>query len=466
MSIKITNFLANIIDKISENNMITSDVSLKSNVVMPYRVAWYTILIFFGIFGVWATFAPMESTIIVPGILVNQNYNRYTVQHLEGGIVQEIFVQDGDRVRSGDPLVKIQDVKIVTQIQSLKEKFNLLTATVNRLNAEHNNLDEIVYSENIISNLDNISLQETVHTQNTLFNERRSALNTQTEILDNQIQQILNEINALNYQLEALEEHYIIIQEDLKAKQELFERDYINKPILTQIQKEEVSIRAKIGEYRTNISKAYQKIDEKELEKNRVFQSFYSSVSNELKALITEIEEVNNMIISATDVLDRTLIIAPIDGIISDMQVKNLYNVITPATTILEIVPETTELIVEGHLLPNDIDHLLSSMNNPKQQITQNDHSGLKTNIRITTFNAKTTPPIVGITNYVSANVVSEGYYITRTIIPTDEVKKLKNARLYPGMPVMIYISSGSRTLLQYLLSPISQLVNNGLKER
>lgn len=436
----------------------------------PRRMGLLILLIFFGIFGAWAAFAPLDGAVLATGEIVIRS-DKKVVQHLEGGIIKQILVQEGATVEQGQPLIYINNINVTGQLKILKERFIYLRLTEARLMAEGDYRPEILLPDDIAANKEDPNIQKIIYNQNQLFKARMNAFNNQIDIMRKRIDQINNEISALDFQLKSAQRQLELLEKDLEDKRELLKRNIINKNQVMGLEREQASLLGKIGESRSHIARAEQKVSETELEILNIRNKFNNEIVNEIKETATLIHETKEKLAASEDIVERTIIRAPQAGKITGLKFYTIGGVIPPGATIMEITPEEQELVIEARILPTNIEAVISARLNPKNERNLDHIEGLAAKVRLTAFSPRKLGLLNAVMTYVSADVLTDNrngmrYYLAYIKIPPSEMKKIKtNIKLYPGMPAVVYISTESRTLLSYLLAPITSTFDNAFKE-
>ncbi|GAB4538456.1 MAG: HlyD family type I secretion periplasmic adaptor subunit [Parvularculaceae bacterium] len=404
-------------------------------------------VILFGVIGAfaWAATAPIASAVVSPG-LVRVDTNRKQIQHLEGGVIKQILVRDGDVVAQGDPLVLLDETRASVSFGVLRAALDLARAQEARLIAVRDGAGEIRFPPDLLSRQSETEIAELIATQRNLFETRRTLRDGQIAILDNQIGQLNEQIEGLRAQLASKQRQIELIHEETSGLQQLYERGFTERPRLLALQREGERLEGEIGEHVAEIARIETAISERRLQKLQLEEQLREAAVAELKDVQAQILEFTERLSAADDVLQRVEITAPVDGEIVGLSVHTEGGVVRPGETILEIVPLKDRLIVEARIAPQDIDEV---------------SVGAPARIRFSAFKQRTTPEVTGEVVSVSADVLTddrtgEGYYVARIAADAEEVARLEERELQPGMPADIMITTGSRTALGYLLQPLT----------
>lgn len=422
---------------------------------VPVVVGMAIIGLFFGIFGVWAAVAPLQSAAIAPGV-VSVESQRKTIQHLEGGIVAEILVRDGDEVAAGDVLVVLDETQARARLQLLRGRYRAAQALEARLVAERDGLDVIAFPEAMVDAEEDVEVAGLVESQTNIFNARRRSLQGQTAIMEQRVAQIREEIRGLEGQTAAQSEQLELTSDEIESVQELFERGMSGKSPLRELQRELAEVTGAYSQNVAAIARAEQNIGEAYLEIEELETRFLNEVVQELEAVRTETFDLSEQIRSAEDVLRRTSIRAPISGSVVDLQVHTVGGVIAPGQQLLDIVPRGERLVVEAFVDPNDIDVV---------------EIGLPAKVYLTALSLRNTLAIDGHVETVSADRLTDrrtgaDYFLARVVLADDLSSVLEQEELYPGMQAEVMIVTGARTTLDYLSRPIVRSLNRAFREQ
>ncbi len=399
------------------------------------------VLVTFGLFGGWATFAPLESAALAPGVVTVQSY-RKTVQHLEGGIVKELHSRDGDMVRAGDPLIVLDDTQIRAEYGMTRSQLVAAQAMEARLRAERDGVDQIDFGDMLESESKRAIEAREGETQ--VFNARRGSRLGEVSVLEKRIGQLNEQISGLQSMINtkrSLENSY---KNEISELKQLLSEGYVDKQRLLEQERKLDMLRAEIADHQSEITKTQLQISETELQVLQLNKDFNSEVVGQLSEVQTKVFDLREKMAALEDRLSRVVIRAPEDGMILGMKVHTIGGVVSPATPLLDIVPSISDLIVEAQVSPIDIDRV---------------SAGKSADIRFSAFNSATTPVIQGEVRHVSADrLINEEtgmpYYLARVALTEEGSRALGSLKLQPGMPAEVLINTGERTMLQYLMQP------------
>jgi epimerase transport system membrane fusion protein len=426
----------------------------KSNASGPVTFGLLLIFVAFGGFGLWAAFAPLESAVSAPGMVVVGS-ERKTVQHLEGGIIKQILVEDGDYVNKGDVLMLLDDtraraVKEITHGQ-LVEALGLAA----RLQAESNQSDKITFPDELLQENDE-KAAEIMHDQVELFEARRRSLNGQIDILNQRIAQYHDEISGLKAQQVAREKQIALYQQEINGLEKLVEKGNIAVNFVLEKKREMQQLQGEQGKFKSDVAQATQGIGEAQLNIQQLTKNQREEVVKEMSDTRANIADLRERLVAAQDTLDRTRVIAPYSGVVLGLSTNTVGAVIAPGAQILEIIPQGEELIFEVRVRTTDIDDVAL---------------GQKATLRLMAFSYRHTMIIEGEVIEVSADNLTdpktgELYYAVKIRVPVEQFKLLGDKRLVPGMPVQALIKTGTNTMLGYIMAPLRDAMAKAMIEK
>ncbi|WP_313409422.1 HlyD family type I secretion periplasmic adaptor subunit [Stutzerimonas kunmingensis] len=415
-------------------------------------VGYLIVFLTFGVFGAWATFAPLDSAALAPGVVTVKSY-RKTVQHLEGGIVKELLARDGDRVKAGDPLIVLDDSQVRAEYGMTRSQLVAAQAMEARLVAERDGLEAVDYSRMIET--DSARAREAQSGETQVFNARRGSRLGEVAVLQKRVGQLNEQISGLNSMIATKRNLAGSYQEEIGELSDLLAEGFVDKQRLLDQQRKLDMLRAEIADHQSEITKTRLQISETELQIVQLNKDFSSEVVAAFAEVQTKVFDLRERMAALEDRLSRIVIRAPEDGMIIGMTVHTVGGVISPGTPLLDIVPAMSDLIVEAQVSPIDIDRV---------------RVGKPADIRFSAFNSSTTPVIKGEVAHVSADrLVNEDtgmpYYLARVVLTEEGSQALGSLQLQPGMPAEVLITTGARTMLQYLLQPATDAFARSLIE-
>lgn len=423
----------------------------------PIRVGVWMILVVFIGFGSWAALAPLNSAAIAQGVVVVDS-NRKTIQHLEGGIIEEIMVHEGMQVQAGQPLVRLSETAAKARLDLLQNQYVAAKATQLRLRAERDQQAQFALepAEFTEVKVDDAEKHEIIETQQRLFEARRLAVNGQIDVLRQRIAQLKEEINGLEAQEESTRSQSRLIAEEVATVKTLVEQKNAKKSRLLELQRTAAALEGKRGEYLAMIARARQTITESELEIINVHNNFLNDVAKQLQEVQVQLGDLKERIRASSDIFDRLVIVAPQSGVVTGLKFHTKGGVVAPGDNLMDIVPQDDKQIIEAKISTQDIDVV---------------RPGLPARVRLTAYKVRNVPPVEGTVKVVSADKFTnertgESYYLGRIEVDQASLDSMPDVQLYPGMPAEVLIVTGERTLLSYLMSPITNSVNRSFREQ
>jgi HlyD family secretion protein len=412
--------------------------------------------------GGWLALVPLAGAVVVPGNLVVQS-NVKTIQHPTGGVVAEIKVHDGMHVEAGDLLVRLDATQTQANLQMVSKQLDELRARIARLIAERDGLDQPEMPAELEARSGEDNVRSLLRSENSLFKARFSARKSQKDLLQSRVAQLTEEISGLDAQVDSKAKQLDLIAGELTGVQDLYDKHLVPLTRLTTLQREAARIEGERGQLTSAIAETKSKIGEAQLQIVRIDQDFRTEVVKELGETQGKEAELVERGVAAKDQLDRIEIRAPTSGVIHQLSSHTIGGVIRASDSIMEVVPDSDELLVETRLQPNDIDQV---------------RLGQKAFVRFSAFNQRTTPQLTGTVAYVSATTSHDqgaqaaqggaqgSYFTVRVVLADEERRRLGSLQLVPGMPAEVFMQTGSRTMMSYLLKPITDQMQRAFVEQ
>ncbi len=413
------------------------------------------IVLFFGVLGTWAAVFKLAGAVIASGE-VRASTNRKPVQHLEGGIVKEILVQDGSHVRKGDTLIRLQGEHTRASVDLLRGQLDVHLAAEARLEAERARASTITWPDALKDRQEDPKVAAILNAEAKLFATRRTTLESQVALIKAQTEQVTEQIQGYSEQLRSTEAVIRSLEEELRAKRTLLEGRYIEKSRILELERSLASYQGRRGEIQSTLGQLREKSAELKLRIASLQEEFTQQVTTELTRTKAAILELRERLRPLEDALTRLDITAPIDGTVVGLAVHSVEGVIRPGETLLEIVPDNEPLILDCKISVQDVTHV---------------YVGQPAEVQLLAFKSRTTPMIPGKVVYVSADRV-----LTRTPhgdMPTYAVHievdraDLEAHGLYlsPGMPVAAFLTTKERTVLAYFIDPLLENLRHAMRE-
>lgn len=428
---------------------------LKNQIASPIKFAFIVIGIAIGFFVIWGSFARLDSAAIAHGFVV-LNDNTKTIQHFEGGVIDEILVREGDRVEEGEKLIRLNETAAKARLKMVLSQLRMAKAMEARLLAEQSNKKAVEYSDAVLD-ANSEEVCQIIKMQNALFETREKLVNGKLAIFAQKQAQYKEQIKWLEKTARALEEHAILTEEQVSNMKTLFDQEYASKTEWFEVKKRLLEMQGRLGEINGNIASVNELITETQLQMLDLKNDNQNEINDQLQKVQSQISDLEEQYQTAEDILERTIIRAPKAGIVTGLQFHTIGGVISPGVKIMNIVPQNDELILEAHVMPKDMESI---------------RVGLKTNVQLSAYKSRLVPRVQGEVIYFSADRINDeksgqAYYIARIRIKQESLDEINyEVRLYPGMPVDVFIVKGERTFLQYLISPITDSIHRAFKEK
>ncbi|EGQ8075111.1 HlyD family type I secretion periplasmic adaptor subunit [Vibrio vulnificus] len=420
------------------------------NIKGPIVMGFLSIALFGGGIGYWAATAKLESAAIAYGDL-SVSSQRQAIQHLEGGIVERLMIQEGDYVEKGELLIQLSEQQSLSRLESLKGRFVHAVAKESRLKAEFNNTSEIVWESDLEKMAISNTLLEAQQIQKKIFEARARYFESKLNIVHQTISGAKLELNNLNQTKKIERERLSLIEEEILSNQTLVKQGFSGKSTLLQLKRLATEVRSTLSQLDRQTLTVQKRIDENQSRLEEMALERINEVVVELREAQNEIVSIREEYRVAQDIYTRTGIRAPISGKVVNMKVFTEQGVIRSGETLLELVPDDDSLIVEARVSPQDID-LISP--------------GLDARVRLTALNARIQEPLNGKVLTVSADKLSEqnkeDYYLARIALNDQDAQQ---HQLTAGMNAEVLILSRPRTPISYLLKPITESFNRAFRE-
>lgn len=418
--------------------------------------------VFLGGFGGWSAFAPLQSAAVAPGVVAVESY-RKTVQHLEGGIIAQILVKDGDYVTEGQSLVRLDDTKARTVHSAVEGQLWDANARQARLIAERDHLDAIVFPEPLLARAQtDPAVAQVLAGQRAIIDARRTLLASKIAAIRERIQQANDEIQGLRAQDAAAQKKLAIIRDELDGVRQLFDKGLERKSRLLQLEREREDITGNRGQFTARIAQAQATISESEVNILTLRSDSANEVAQQLRDTEEKIHGFEEQLQAARDVLERVEVRAPEAGVVTDLRVHTPGGVVKPGDPLLDLVPKAAKMIVQAHVRPEDMD------------LVRPDLPAL---VQLLAYKQRRTPPLDGKVIYVSADRLTDDrpqagmppgqpYFLAKIEIDPDALAKLPDVELVPGMPAEAMIKTGQTTVALYALAPILDSFHKAFREK
>jgi HlyD family type I secretion membrane fusion protein len=399
--------------------------------------------------GAWSAAAPLAGAVIAPAS-VKVELKRKTVQHQEGGIVREILVRDGQSVRAGDPLLVIGDMRHEADLRLLQDQLRAARARVARAEAESRVAPRFEAPEG----LNDAAAAGHVARERSVFDAHRQALNEQSSLVQGQIQQALAQVAALESQIAATGVSGKLSEEELAINQSLASQGFVNRTRLIGLQRTAADYQGRLGEQRGELAAARQRIAELRARIAQLRIAYQTQATDEAKEASDRVREIEERLRPSKDQVERQVVRAPVDGDVMSLRVAGPGAAIAPREALLDVVPRHEKLVVEARIDPHDIEHV---------------RVGGAAEVRLVTADARELPPLPATVSFVSADRVTQPEtgraWFDVTVDVDARALQQRHVRLQAGMPAELYVTTGERTLLAYLMKPLRAFSQRAMRE-
>lgn len=438
----------------STNDAAGVAAPLTIDVQRPMRIGLFLVLAGFCGFMLWAGFAPLRSAVIAPGIVVADSRNK-AIQHLEGGIIREVLVREGDGVDAGDVLARLDSASTEANLGRLEASRRAALAHAARLAAERDDAQSVAFPDELTTGTADPETLDAVRGQRALFDAHREAYESERGIIEQRIAQYRQEIAGLGAQVASEDKQISLLEEELVAVRSMVAQNLEGKPRLLALERAVAALGGERGEDLAQIARAQQNIAEMQQRIVSMRARRIDEAISELRDVQVKLIDLERQIDAAADASRRLEVRAPVAGRIVSVFHETPGGVVRPGETIIELLPGQDRLIVEAHVRPEDIESLTSDQ---------------KVRVRLTAYSQRRTSALEGRVQDVSADRIvdpkgEKSHYLARVVVDTQQLAAQRGLSLYPGMPAVVLIETGEETLLDYLLSPLFGVLERGMRE-
>jgi HlyD family type I secretion membrane fusion protein len=410
---------------------------------------------FVACFGIWAAMAPLGSAVIASAV-VKVDGNRKTVQHVEGGIVRELHVKEGDRVEAGQVLIVLDDAQARGTVELLAHQQLELRAQEARLRAEQAGKQALVFPADLKDGDRNAELARILAAQTALFTSRHAVLTGQIEVTRQKMTQTREQITGAEGQLTARRQQVASLRGELTGLRKLFEGGYVPRQRMLELERAAAALEGESADIAANIVTLRQSLEELELRIDQLRADRLAQVASELRDVQARLLELDPRLRVARQMLGRTTITAPSSGTVVGLTAFTIGGVIGAGERVMEIVPDGGELIVEATLNVDD-----------KEDVAP----GMPAEVHLVAYRQRSSPVVEGKVVQVSADRLSDArtgaaYYAAQVRIDSRDLQRTHGVHIAPGMPAMVIIPTGERTAMDYLLQPLTDSFKRAMREK
>jgi HlyD family type I secretion membrane fusion protein len=422
----------------------------------PVLIGALLVALAFGGFGTWAATAPLSAAVVAQGSFVATGENK-VVQHLEGGIIKDLMVREGDKVIAGQSLLLLDETAAHAATKQLQLRLIRLEAIRARLSAEALNLDEFEPPDSVRDHLDNPEIAAVVESQRTNFRSGREKLLNETALIEQNIAAIQFRIAGREAQIQSMRSQLALLREDMAAMLELRDRGVVTQSSVRTIERSVFDAEGDISRLESEVQEAVTQLEKYTGEILQAQNAVRQAALDEMQTVEAELEALREQTTQAKDILRRTTVSSPVAGTIVRMYYHTTGGVVESGLPILEILPADVPLIVEVQI--------------PRMQIDEV-KEGQAANIRLTALNQRTTPVLDGEVLYISADTIAgaqgaqRDVYLARVSIPAEQIARIPGFSPTPGMPAEVLVRTRERTFLDYLIKPITDSLARAFHEQ
>lgn len=410
-------------------------------------------------FGVWGNTAPIAGAVISNGVFVTTGQNK-TIQHLEGGVIQQIMVREGDIVEPGQTLVQLDETAPRAELRRLLLKQARLEAIEARLAAEAGWQPSFSFPASLVARARDPDIAALLEAQRVTFEARRSNVASEIATYQKSVVALEEKVSGSKIQLASVHQQLVLIKEELAGKQALLARGYIRKPEVLQLQRNSANLDGEVGRIAGDIGDARERIARTHEQIDGVRKTVVKAAVEQMHEVGAELNDVRERIRTARGVMDRARIVAPVKGTVVKLRYHTAGGVIESGKNIMEIVSLQEELIIEARVRPQDIDKI------------KNAQTAV---VRLTALNQRVTPMINGTVIYISADALpddkqrnmpnSSDFYVVRVRLEHSNLAALRGFEPSPGMPAEVYVQTAERTFFEYLMQPLKDSMSRAFRE-
>ncbi len=421
-----------------------------------FALMGYGIIVFtFVILGSWAAVTPLASAVVASGFVTTEG-NKKTVQHLEGGIVKQIFVHEGDHVTAGQIIIELDDTQPKANLEIARNQLYAALARDARFSAELDGSEQVQFPEELTAVSDDVIAAKAMDDQRGQFKERRGTLQGQISILGAKADQLRQEIDGLDRQRAANEDQVNFIKEELRDVRGLYEKALVPKPRWLALERERARLLGEIGREIGERAKAEKGIGEAELQMQQAKQQYLEQASRDQVDTREKLRDLRSKFVVAQDVLRRLYIAAPVTGRVQNLKVFTIGAVVRQGEALLEIGPDEDKFVVQAHISTIDIEGV---------------RAGNVAEVRFPAFHDRAIPMIAGTIISISQDrlmdeATKQPYYLALVDVPDENIPEKYRGAVASGMNTEVIMPTKERTAFEYLIEPLRNRLRTAFRER
>ncbi|MCJ2078134.1 HlyD family type I secretion periplasmic adaptor subunit [Methylobacterium sp. E-016] len=422
----------------------------KHHAVAGYALIFST----FGVMGAWAAVARLDRAVVSPGTIAVEN-SRKVVQHFEGGMVREVLVKEGQTVHEGDLVLRLDPIQANASVDLFRSQLDATLVQEARLLAERDGQNNLELPPEILARRTEPAVARVIADQTAQLKERRGSLVGQIELLESRVRQLKNEISGVTVEKAATEQQVGFINQELVGLRQLREKNLIPMNRLLSMERERTRLEGIIGRSVADMAKAENGINETGLQITQLRQKLQEDIAGQLLEARQKSAELREKFAVAQDVLRRLEVRAPRSGVVQNLKVYTIGQVVRSAEPLMEIVPDDDKLVVHVQFAPNDLETV---------------HAGMPAEIKFPSFHSRRIPTILGNLETVSRDrlideTTRQPYFLGIVQISKLQIPEMMQGRLVAGMPAEVIVTTGERTALSYVVSPFFEALGHSFNE-
>lgn len=420
------------------------------------RFGMWILMLGFGGFLAWAALAPLDEGVPAPGVVTSESKRKH-IDHLTGGIITQVLVREGSRVKAGEDLLLLDGVQAGAALNAALGQWRIAVATAARLDAERKRLKAVLFPPDLIAAGSEPEAAAAMAAQTDLFRSRQTALEGELGIIRESARGLELQLRSLDQLKAGREKQVALFEEQLASYTKLKQQGFVSRNQLLDIERQLAEVQSKQSEDLANIASINARLAELRMRSAQRENEFRREVETQLTDVQREVSTLTERLAALRDTHQRLAIKSPVDGVVVDLAFHTIGGIIKPGDRILDIVPEGDGLIIEAQVAPQHIDRI---------------YPGLSADVHFDAYMARAERPVItGVVEVVSADALTDArsgtqYYSMRVSVPPAGLKKLGDLALQPGMTSTVMVKTGERSLLVYLTRPFLRRFGSAMSER
>lgn len=422
----------------------------------PIRIGFWVLLLGFGGFLLWAAFAPLDEGVSSPAT-VSIETKRRAIQHMNGGVVREVIVKEGQMVKEGDPLVELGDAQVKANFESVRQNYLAQRAAEARALAELQGRKTIEFHKDLLAGANDPLVKQHMATQTQLFEARRGSLESELSAMREAVEGLQAQVRGYESMIESRKAQAALQEEQIRSVRELAREGYASRNQLLQLEQSQAELRATMADLQATRTRAQQSIAETRMRMAQRREEYNKEASAQLAEVRREVQAQQERLTAATEELKRVVITSPVDGQVVGMTVTAVGGVVTPGQRLMDIVPQDSVLLLDAKIPPHTIDRI---------------KVGDPVDVRFSAFSHSPQLMVPAKLVSLSHDALTEQqgaatmtYYLGRVEVTEEGAKLLGTRMMQPGMQAEVLVRTGARSLLTYLLHPLTKRIAQALKE-